>query len=518
MSAISFAIGIVGHPIEDEQELTQCLNLANQIVSELIAQLDFCNKNLGTQAQIPVVIYGVEKQVVGALFIKAVLAAIGMRAQVIEVENSETGVSQLCAQSNIVIAILKPEETNLVHFDFTLRCIRSRSLSATQTLLGEPLLAGPITVIKLPARKSAEVLNPQIQDLVCYLEQCNFVLSCTEKGHLDTTQLALHFGWINSIGRVSTRVLKYADNQRLNSNEQAPVSLAQLFTAADTVASDLQNSVRNKTNRLIWSSIFIAVTLIFTGNFFPKIPVNYIAPVITILLAFVWTKFRKDEEFETFRFARAWAESLRIELALSRLGYKKRCVDLLHFRIGPTSTILRELMRCIRRTTHNKPINQHANDYKNCAGWLDGQIDYYESSAKARKKSFVSREKFRLIGLTVTGCLLVVIHIGLQTFAWWASIKLPPLIGILLLTVSVCAFSIAFIFGLFTQQLQLLEQSDSYERMLKILQMGQQAMKTEKPNDLLASQMDNNLSVDWVFAQALNEQEEWCLRQSGNVV
>jgi hypothetical protein len=505
MSVVSFAIGIVADQTIGDAESNQFLVMARQCVSQTLLHLDQFALQTENQNKLPLRIYANEDLPAGRIFVETIRSLVGDRAEVIPISNSSEDLNFVCEQSNLVFALWRPQNDSPEGIDVVSNCINARCFSATVVKPGDTQISGPIVVFKMKSLETAQSTLGSNDELVRYLEKSKVIVDFDADESTFGQLLAEQLSWVNTIGRVTSRIVK-----------NNAISLAELFVSADGVASTSQNKVRKKTSWLIWTSVVIAIVLIFVGNFFPAIPLNYVTPMITILLAFVWVKFRKNEEFEVFRFARAWAESLRIELALSRLGFKKRSFDLLRFRVGPVTTVLRELMRIVRRDGSISEAVIDKTQLLNCGGWLNEQIAYYEATARARKKSFEAREKFRLIGLTATGLALVLVHIVLQLFAHWSLIKLPPILGVFLLTTSVCAFSLAFIFGLFTQQLQLLEQSDSYERMLNILQLCRQALKQHTRAEFSTQKTYD--SIDWVFSQALNEQEEWCLRQSGHVV
>jgi hypothetical protein len=505
MNVVSFAIGIAADETIGEEQSNQCRVLARQCISQILLHLDQFSLESENQSKLPLRVYANEQLLAGRIFIETIRSSVGERAEVFPISNASDDLNFMCEQSNIVFALWRPQDERLKGETAVSSCINARCFSATIAKPGDTQISGPIVVFTIDGLEGAQSALALNDDLFGYLQKSQVVVDFNSDESALAQSLYAQLTWVKTIGRVTSRVVK-----------NKSISLTELFASADSVASASQNKVRNKTSWLIWTSVVIAVVLIFVGNFFPTIPLNYVTPMITILLAFVWVKFRKNEEFEVFRFARAWAESLRIELALSRLGFKKRSFDLLRFRVGPVTTVLRELMRIVRRDGSISEAVIDKTQLLNCGGWLDEQIAYYEATARARKKSFEAREKFRLIGLTATGLALVLVHIVLQLFAHWSLIKLPPILGVFLLTTSVCAFSLAFIFGLFTQQLQLLEQSDSYERMLNILQLCRQALKQHTSAEFSTQKTYD--SIDWVFSQALNEQEEWCLRQSGHVV
>jgi hypothetical protein len=385
----------------------------------------------------------------------------------------------------------------------TAECLRTRCFSAPKTQMGEPYMAGPAIVIPTTRTQPNPSENPDA--LVNFLQRNDWIATYSGEviGHKDAT--AAHADWLRDYAAVALAV----DSKR----EAGSRSLDAGFDAADAVAASSRALVDSRLKLLAVAFYVLATALIFTGNIFPRLPVNLLASALTVLAVIAWTYMRGRGTFRLYLYARALAEGMRIQRALNNMGISRRAVDLLRYRSGTVPTTLRELLRSIGSIAPGTPGR-----YDDCAGWLTEQGNYYTGSALVRQKKFEKREMIRKNVLILGGVIIAVLLIAAQGFAWLTGGTIPRMAISLAFATVISLVTAGFLMGIHTQQMQLREQGASFDRMRAILMTYRDWMKATEQSPNAMTEKEKADAAQWLLAQAMGEHEEWCLRQSGAVV
>ena len=385
----------------------------------------------------------------------------------------------------------------------TAECLHTRCFSAPKTQMGEPYMAGPAIVI--PTSRTQPNANESPDALVNFLQRNNWIATYSGEviGHKDAT--VAHVDWIQDYAAVALAL----DAKR----EAGSRSLDAGFDAADAVASSSRKLVDSRLKFLAVAFYVLATALIFTGNIFPRLPVNLLASTLTVVAVIAWTYMREQGTFRLYLYARALAEGMRIQRALNNMGISRRAVDLLRYRSGTVPTTLRELLRSIGSITPSSP-----GKYEDCAGWLTEQGSYYAGSALVRQEKFERREMIRKNVLILGGVIIAVALIAAQGLAWAMGYTVPRMAISLAFATVISLVTAGFLMGIHTQQMQLREQSASFDRMRAILMTYQDWMRATEQSPTAMTEKEKADAAQWLLGQALGEHEEWCLRQSGAVV
>ncbi len=537
----TFSVGVVGHrnvAADATHSIEQSITLHLESLAE---KLGASNKQTSVVGPIPIRIYSAMAEGADRLFARVALRVLGSRASLVAVLPFEATeyerdfpetVSEfrdLLAQCDSVLVVPQSPsasrneryrdaweiinaKSNLLFalWDMkpgleagTAECLRTRCFSAPKTQMGEPYMAGPAIVI--PTARTQPNASENSDALVNFLQRNDWIAIYTNEvvGHHDAT--AAHADWIADYAAVALAV----DAKR----EAGSRALDAGFDAADAVATSSRKLVDTRLKFLAVGFYLLATALIFTGNIFPKLPVNLLASALTVLAVIAWTYMRGRGTFRLYLYARALAEGMRIQRALNNMGISRRAVDLLRYRSGTVPTTLRELLRSIGSIAPGAP-----GQYEDCAGWLTEQGNYYTGSALVRQEKFEKREMIRKNVLILGGVLIAVALIAAQAFAWATGATLPRM-GISLAFATVISLVTAgFLMGIHTQQMQLREQGASFDRMRAILMTYRDWMKATEQSPTAMTEREKADAAQWLLAQAMGEHEEWCLRQSGAVV
>ena len=538
-SGFTFSIGVVGHRNVADDALAQLEASITLHLESLAQKLGASSVDSPVVGPIPIRVYTALAEGADRIFTRVAMRVLGARVSIVAVLptdaadyerdfpdsvtefrdllalcNSVIVVDQtpaasrnthyrrawevICAKSNLLFALwdMKPGlEAG------TAQCLHTRCFSAPKTQMGEAYMAGPAIVI--PTSRAEANANDTPDALVNFLTRSKWISTYGGETGGPTDATEAHAGWIRDFAIVALAV----DAKR----EAGSRSIDAGFDAADKVATSSRNIVDSRLKFLAGAFYVLAIALIFSGNLLPKLPINLLAATLTTLAALEWARQRKHGTFRLFVYARALAEGMRMQRALNAMGLRSRAVDLLRYRTGPVPTTLRELLRSIQSTT---PAAEPGK-FENCAGWLNEQIAYYTGSAQVRQSRFDKREWFRKNILIGGGSLLLFLWVVVQVWAWFFKVELPPVARAIALASVMTVFMIGILMGVHTIQMQLREQGAAFARMRDVLLTYRDWMSATEQTKHSGSDEEKANAAKWLLAQALSENEEWCLRQSG---